>query len=108
LAIRRAVAAICALALLVVTFAHSHHDFDNTPSQVAYGVSSVLGTDDGSDNSNQPGVSIDHCHGCVMTAVVSDVPAFFDPGASDLASGPLLGIRSSPPSFENPPPISAI
>lgn len=106
-AVRRAVVSVCVLALLTVTFAHSLHHFDGIPGQSGHQVSSILDSDDGPDGAKHSGTSVEHCHGCVMTAVVSDAPSLQPPEATNLDPGPVSDTRSSPPSFDNPPPISA-
>ncbi len=106
-AVRRAVAAVCVVTLLTVTFAHSLHHFDGMSGQGGHEVSSVLGSDDSPDGAKQPGPSVEHCHGCVMIAVMSDLPSLQAPEPTNLDPPSDSDTRSSPPSFDNPPPISA-
>lgn len=106
-AVRRAIAAVCVLALLTVTFAHSLQHFDGLAGATGYQVGSVLASDEGPDGVKHASPSVEHCHGCVMTAVMSDMPSLQPPEATGLRPQLIADTRPSPPSFDNPPPIPA-
>lgn len=106
-AFRRTVAAVCALAFLVLSFAHALHHVDGIGSQAGYELSSVTGLDDSPDGAKKPDGSIEHCHGCGMMALVSGTVALDRPERADCTTR-IVSLRSNPPALENPPPIAAI
>ena len=105
-AIRRAIAAVCAVAFLVVGFTHSLHDFDSTtpvPQQIAAGA-----PDPSPEPANKATVAIGHCHACTMVAITVAAPIVpSDPIALERPSLGLSGIRPFSPFTETPPPKTA-
>ena len=108
-ALRRAIAAACTAALLIVGFAHSLHHFDTAIPAAA---ASYAGSDpqhDTPDSSEKARVAIEHCHGCVMvaTAVAAQAaPPIFMPREQPAVA--VDRMRPHPPVAETPPPIPTI
>lgn len=105
LALRRAVACVCAVALLTVAFAHSVHHFGGPVSAVVV-QADVGSSDDLSDALKKASIAIEHCQGCSMIAIAVVAPSIFpDRIPLDL---PVRGFdekRPHPPAVEIPPPI---
>lgn len=105
--LRRAVAAVCALAFLVVSFAHSLHHFDI--DQPASGYELSTGTADSAPAPAKTSAADGHCHGCVMVVIATtdQIPSqpLIDKQRPDVR---LDSLRPHPPVAENPPPIRAI
>jgi len=108
LAFRRTVAVVCALAFLIVSFAHTFHHIDGTATQAEYQLSSVSGSDDTPDPAKKASGSVEHCHGCGMTALLSEPVSLNLSETADRTTTQIVGIRPHPPAFENPPPIASI
>jgi len=108
LALRRAVAIVCAVALLTIGFAHSVHHFGGAVSAVA--VQADVGTsDDSPDTSKKASLAIEHCHGCTMIAMAALAqPAVPTLIAADIPVRRFDDKRPHPPVAETPPPISTI
>jgi len=107
-ALRRAVAVVCAVALLTVGFVHSMHHFGAAASAVAI-QTDVGSSDDSPDTSQKASLAIEHCHGCTMIAMA----ALAQPAVPTLiaAKMPVRRFddkRPHPPVAETPPPISTI
>ena len=105
LALRRAVACVCAIALLSVTFAHSVHHFSGHDSavivQADVGSSGYL-----SDALKKAPIAIEHCQGCSMIAIAVLAPSIFpDRILLDLPVQRFDERRPHPPAVEIPPPI---
>lgn len=107
-ALRRAVAAVCALAILVVGFAHTLHHFDSKAFQAGYEVSFVTGADGSANPEKLSTPHGDHCHGCSMIAVLGPVRVLDVPTKSEDVPTVLLGLHSRSVTFETPPPIRSI
>lgn len=108
LALRRAVAAVCAVAIIVVGFAHTLHHFDGKAIQAGYEVSSVTGADGSADPEKLSAPQGDHCHGCSMIAVLGQVRILDVPTKSEDVLTVLLGLHPRLVTFETPPPIRSI
>jgi len=108
LAFRRAVAAVCALAILVVGFAHTLHHFDGKVIQAGYEVSSVTGADGSADPEKLSASHGDHCHGCSMIAVLGQARVLDVPTKSEDVPTVLMGLHPRSVTFETPPPIRSI
>ncbi len=106
LTLRRAVAVLCAAALLTVGFVHSIHHFGG-PISAGVLQADVGSSDDSPDTSNKAPVAIEHCHGCSMIAMPvlppSVVPKLI---AADLSVRRFDEKRPYTPVAETPPPIS--
>lgn len=107
-ALRRVLAVVCAIAFLIVSFAHGVQHGVAGSAEGGYEVS-LTGPDGGEPpHSTDAAHSGGHCHGCVMLGIV-------DPGAQltdrpDRQPFPTISVVFSPvilPS-ESPYPISAI
>lgn len=67
-AIRRTIAAMCAAAFLIVTFAHSVEHYS---SQQSVGHDVSFSTDGGDQPNSGKVADVDgHCHGCIMLATI--------------------------------------
>ncbi len=100
-AFRRALAVACALAILAAGFGHVHHF--NSDAQAGYEVSSLAGPDGGQDAA--PQLKLDHCHGCMMTAVFAETLIPEAPATGGIVTVVLPRLHPYSPIFENPPPI---
>lgn len=106
-ALRRAIALVCAFAILSVTFVHGMHHFNpstlNPPASVA-----MTASDGTFDFSKTLMVTFEHCHGCTMTAMGGAPPPttakVFTPDFPALA---VADLRPLIPIVETPPPILA-
>lgn len=108
LALRRAVAVVCAVALLTIGFAHSVHHFGGAASAVAM-QTDVGSSDDSPDTSQKASLAIEHCHGCTMIAMAALAqPAVPTLIAADLPVRRFDENRPYTPVAETPPPISTI
>jgi hypothetical protein len=105
---RRALAAVCAAAFLVVSLAHAVQHFD-APFPVIALQADAGSADDPSDSSSKVAVAVDHCHGCAMTAIPvlgrSIIPIL---RVADHPPAKVENRRPHPPIAETPPPIVAI
>lgn len=108
-ALRGGFSFVCALALLLVTLAHSTH---HAP-QVSLGGPSVMAaftqSDAGGEPAGEPSSLIEHCHGCTMTAVtVADGAQTSEAVSTAVAMwAPPAHLVFVPPAV-NPPPIAAL
>lgn len=106
--LRRAVAVVCALALLTIGFAHSINHFGGPVGTVAI-QADVAPSDDAPDASKKAPVAVEHCHGCSMIAMTALAPSFGPTSiAADLPVRKFDGKRPHIPVVETPPPISSI
>ena len=107
-ALRRALAAVCTVAFLVVGFAHCLHHFDAMTPVVAYQAGAGVSSDS-PVATKKAAVAVEHCHGCVMIAMAALTPSML----------PLLVVSRLPaeipdhmrpylPVAEPPPPIFTI
>lgn len=106
--LRRTIAVLCALAFVLVSFAHGAQHFSgSTPTAV---VQADLGSaDDGPDTSNKASVAFEHCHGCSMIATVVFAPATNpDLIVADMPVRRFDQHRPHAPVAETPPPILSI
>lgn len=106
--LRRAVAVVCAVALLAVGFAHSIHHFVGPVSAIA--MSLDIGASDGMpEASKKAPIAIEHCPGCSMIAVAV-LASPFDPGhvPPELPARKVDERSPHPPGVETPPPITTI
>jgi hypothetical protein len=106
-ALRRAVAVVCAVAFLVVGFAHSLHHFDAAPASHSYQTASSP-SDTSPETSKKPSLAVEHCHGCVMVAMEIAVQSAASMLSPDRPAVGLDGIHPYPPVAETPPPIASI
>jgi hypothetical protein len=104
----RTVALACAVALLIVTFAHSiHHFAGSAPTNVVQ--ENVNTSDTSPDSSNKASIMIEHCQGCSMIAmVVLAQPVVPNRIAADLPMRRVDEKRPHSPAVEIPPPIAMI
>ena len=72
--LRRAVAVVCAVAFLIISFAHSVHHFGGPVSAVIM-QADVGSSDASSDASKKAPITIEHCHGCSMIAMTALAPS---------------------------------
>lgn len=107
-AVRRGIAIACAIAFVLVSFAHGVHHLNGlAPTAV---VQVDLGSfDDAPDTSKKAPVTIEHCHGCSMIAMAV-LPASIAPRlvATDLPATGFDEKRPHTPVAETPPPIFLI
>ncbi len=105
-ALRRPVAVLCMLALVVVGFAHNMHHFDAAIPASA----SQIGVDRSGarpDPPNKDGIIVEHCLGCTMMAVVPSnhcdlsIHCGAETGVAKTAA-----VRSHALAIELPPPRS--
>lgn len=106
--LRRAVAVVCALALIAVGVLHSAHHIIEPPVPVT--VQADVGpTDDAPDQSKRTSAAVGHCHGCMMVATTVLAPSIEpDRIATDLSTAKSHDRRPHIPPAETPPPIVAI
>lgn len=104
-AIRRAIAVVCAVAFLVVTFAHAieHH-----PSQPS--AKHELALVDGSNQPDTGNSDTDggHCHGCVMVAAIDLVAPAMEKPERVLAFHEPITLSRISLSADSPYPIANI
>lgn len=107
-ALRRAIAVVCALAFVLVSFAHGMQHF-NSPTP-AISIQADLGSqDDGPDTSKKASVAFEHCQGCSMIATLELAPSTMpDRIEGDLPARRFDLRRPHPPFAETPPPIASI
>ena len=107
--IRRAMATVCAVAFLIVAFAHGIHHFDFKADQAI--PTATVQVDGGfadypRDPSNEATIAIDHCHGCIMIATEVVAPATIAPSLlSRFPEVIPVDLRPLNPAAETPPPI---
>jgi hypothetical protein len=107
-AMRRAIAAVCAVAFLFVGFAHSLHHFDATTPAVLYQAAASSG-DTSLDSTEKAAPAVHHCHGCVMVAIAAPgQPAAAIPLSPNRVAGGFDSVRQHPPLAEKPPPKTTI
>jgi hypothetical protein len=107
--LRRAIAVVCAIAFVLVSFAHTLHHF-NGPSPTAIIQADLGAFDDGGPSaSKKASFAIEHCHGCSMIATAV-LPPLTTPDriAADLPARKFDQQRPHTPVTETPPPISSI
>jgi hypothetical protein len=105
---RRGMAVFCAIAIVLVAFAHSAQHFNG---QALFAVAQVdLGSvDDGLDAPDKASVTFEQCQGCSIFAMVAFSPSTRpDLVASDLMPLKFEQHRPHTPVAETPPPISSI
>jgi len=104
-ALRRATAVACALAFLMVAFAHTLHRCDAMPASApSHHAMSV--PDDGPDADKTAPSALDHCCACTMVIVPGSVQAIAAvPATAVRAVVAPDHIRPHPPAAELRPPI---
>ena len=103
-ALRRAIAAVCAVAFLFVGFAHSLHHFD-AATPVALSQSATTSGDASLDLPENTSAGVHHCHGCVMVAIAApELPATVVPIPLKRVAAGFDSGRPHPPLAEKPPP----
>jgi hypothetical protein len=107
-ALRRALAAVCAVAFLVVGFAHSLHHFNAMTPAAAYQTGAGVSSDS-PDTTKKAAVAVEHCHGCVMIAMAALTPPTLPiPVLSKFSAEIPDHMRPYLPVAEPPPPIFTI
>jgi hypothetical protein len=99
---------VCALAFLVVTTAHVFHHAEPAIASVAVEISLSGDTDRAPEPLTKKSAVIEHCHGCVMLAVVEAPPAELPVLVSERPSTRTVSAHAYSRPAENPPPIAAI
>jgi hypothetical protein len=102
-ALRRAIAAVCAVAFLCVGFAHSLHHFD-APTPLAMYNATASSADASLDSPEKAAVAVHHCHGCVMVAIAAPQPAAVIPILPNRVATIFDSPRPHSPLAEKPPP----
>lgn len=104
LRLRRAVAAACALAFLLIGFCHTLQHANAAVPSIALQATLSDGSDATPDIPGKIDISADHCHGCVMLAmpVVADATLLFRiklvfPAARSAGLHPYFPIAETPP-----------
>jgi len=107
-ALRRAIAVVCALAFVLVSFAHGVQHFNGPTSTI--GIQADLGSqDDGLDTSKKASIAFEHCQGCSMIATAVLAPSTApDRTEADLPVRRFDQHRPHIPVAETPPPILSI
>lgn len=107
-ALRRAVAVVCALAFVLVSFAHGMQHFNGPTSAIS--IQTDLGAqDDGPDTSKKASIAFEHCQGCSMIATPVLAPSTMpDRIEGDLPARRFDLHRPHSPVAETPPPIASI
>jgi hypothetical protein len=91
--LRRTLAAVCALAFLLVTFAHTFHHAalaGTLTSQIE-----VSASDDSPDGPNKVTGFVEHCHGCTTVGTMSD--PLLELAAYIVAIDPTTGVNGFSP-----------
>ncbi|MFH1345868.1 MAG: hypothetical protein ABIL01_32360 [Pseudomonadota bacterium] len=108
MALRRAIAIICAVALLTLGIVHSVYHVGGAVAAVAL-QGDVVPSDDSPDAPKKAPVATDYCHCCSMIAVaMSAQPVVPIPVAVDLSTGRFDEKPPHPSVVETRPPIFSI
>lgn len=107
-ALRRAIAVVCALAFVLVSFAHGMQHFNGPTSAIS--IQADLGSqDDGAGTSKKASIAFEHCLGCSMIATLVLAPSIMpDRIEGDLPARRFDLHRPHIPVAETPPPILSI
>lgn len=106
--LRRTIAVVCALAFVLVSFAHGVQHFSG-PTPTAVMQADLGSVDDGPDTSNKASIAFEHCHGCSMIATVGFAPTTNpDCIVADMPARRFDQHRPHTPVAETPPPILSI
>lgn len=107
-ALRRCTAALCAVAFLVVGFAHALQHIDTVAPTLAW--QSESGEPDASaDHADKAKISVEHCHACTMVSEAATTEAL--PFTDRVTAPPVVRVSDAhpaPPVAEAPPPKSSI
>ncbi len=104
----RVAAVLCALAMLLAVAGH-HFQHANTSPSMALSQLESAAADDAPDVPLGAAFSVEHCHGCGLTALaVTSIPVL--PAALPDAQPGILPASACPhpPGAELPPPIAAV
>jgi hypothetical protein len=122
---RRALAVLCAVALLLVAFTHNvRHSVDAAPVATLTWQTDVLQTgalqtgasqtdlvfadDAGVPSSKHDPAVVEHCHGCTMVAALTSIKSAPPlPIAVTLARADVASVHPHQPSADTPPPRTA-
>jgi hypothetical protein len=106
--LRQTIAVVCALAFVLVSFAHGMQHF-NGPTPAISIQADIGSQDDGPDSSNKASVAFEHCQGCSMIAAPVLAPSTLpDRIEGALPTRKFDLRRPHPPFAETRPPIASI